>query len=319
MSLTPIMVATILLSSFLMTITFSGYIMASDETSPNSIQIESKTQPQAQTETGANTGQTPRNHSPNADAGTNQIVKESENVQLDGSRSNDPDGDKLTYSWQLVSPKNLQVKLENHDSATPNFVVPSLDGAAKKMTLFIKLTVSDGDLQSSDSVRILVSQKNTGNNNDNNNNKIRTLTIIDTGEKPAKGQFFASDVCGDGSSAYSYLVQGVKWRTFPVIFAIDHANSNVDMRNAVRGRRLQSMTTWNSRQELFSKRLHTTIAPRSNSIGSILMGHLTNSDILPFRTVPDTLALTSATITLDSADKYFVSATERCGMFGEPI
>ena len=63
------MVATILLSSFLMTITFSGYIMASDETSPNSIQIESKTQQQAQTETGANTGQTPRNHSPNADAG----------------------------------------------------------------------------------------------------------------------------------------------------------------------------------------------------------------------------------------------------------
>ena len=289
-----------------MTITFSGYIMASEETSPNSIQIESKTQPQAQTETGANTGQTPRNHSPNADAGTNQIVKESENVQLDGSRSNDPDGDKLTYSWQLVSPKNLQVKLENHDSATPNFVVPSLDGVAKKMTLFIKLTVSDGDLQSSDSVRILVSQKNTGNNNDNNNNKIRTLTIIDTGEKPAKGQFFASDVCGDGSSAYSYLVQGVKWRTFPVIFAIDHANSNVDMRNAVRA----AFAKYDNLEQpagVFFKETPYYDSAKIKLNWKYIDGPFNKLGYTTFSYRTDTLALTSATITLDSADKYFVS------------
>ena len=137
---------------------------------------------------------------------------------LDGSNSIDPDGDKLSYSWQMVSPKNVKIKLHNDDSAKPDFVAPTLEDSANKLTLVFKLTVSDGDFESSDIVRVLVTAKNNENGDDN---KINTVTVIDTGSPPTKNQFFTQDVCGDGTSAYTYLAQGVKWKTFPVTFGFD--------------------------------------------------------------------------------------------------
>jgi hypothetical protein len=191
-------------------------------------ELQSDTQGQVKTGTDANVQESQHNHPPNADAGNNKIVRESENVELDGGGSSDRDGDKLTYSWELVSPKNLKVKLDNANSADANFFAPTLDSATSKMTLVFKLTVSDGNFQAADIVRISV----TGGNDKNDNNKISTMTVIDTGEQPSKNQFFASDVCGAGTYAYSYLVSGVKWRTFPVTFAIDAANSHIDINAA---------------------------------------------------------------------------------------
>ena len=105
----------------------------------------------------------------------------------------------------MVSPKNLKVKLDNANSPDANFIAPTLDSATSKMTLVFKLTVSDGNFQVTDIVRISVTPIDTGGNDNNDNNKIRTMTVIDTGE-PSKDQFFASDVCGAGTYAYSYLV-----------------------------------------------------------------------------------------------------------------
>ena len=89
--------------------------------------------------------------------------------------------------------------------------------------------------ESADIVRISVTPIDTGgndNNDNNDNNKISTMTVIDTGEQPSKNQLFASDVCGAGTYAYSYLASGVKWRTFPVTFAIDATNSHIDINAA---------------------------------------------------------------------------------------
>ena len=131
-------------------------------------------------ETVTNTEQTRPNDPPRADAGNNKIVKESEKVQLDGSNSIDPDGDKLSYRWQLLSPKNVNIKLDNDESTKPDFVAPSLDGTENKLTLVFKLTVSDGAFDSSDIVKILVTAKNNENGNDDDN-KLNTVTVIDRG------------------------------------------------------------------------------------------------------------------------------------------
>jgi hypothetical protein len=143
--------ATILLSSLLALIAFPDSIVASTENKSSSdTQTGLQPQPdrQADTQGQAETGtdineESQRNSPPKADAGNNQIVKESENVELDGRGSSDRDGDKLTYGWELISPKNLKVKLDNANSATPNFIAPT--GVANKLTLVFKLTVSDSN------------------------------------------------------------------------------------------------------------------------------------------------------------------------------
>jgi hypothetical protein len=147
-------------------------------------------------------------------------------VVLDGSKSIDSGGDKLSYSWQLVSPKNIKISLHNDDTPKPDFVASGLPGASTRLALAFKLTVSDGGLQSSDIVQILV----TGDSNiEPDKNKIKTVPVIDTGKRPGTSQFFASDVCGNGTYQYSYLVSGIKWRTFPVTYAIDATNSHIEV------------------------------------------------------------------------------------------
>jgi predicted Zn-dependent protease len=259
--------------------------------------------------------QTPRNHPPKADAGNNEIVRESENVVLDGSNSIDPDGDKLSYSWQLVSPKNIKISLHNDDTAKPDFVAPGLTGASNKLALAFKLTVSDGQLQSNDIVQILV----TGDSNtEPDKNKIKTLTVIDTGEQPKTSQFFASDVCGAGTYQYSYLVSGVKWRTFPVTYAIDATNSHIDA-NAAKAAVRKAFAAYdalNNPAGTFFLETSSYSAAKIKVTWKYIDGPFNRlgSTSISYRT--DTKALTSATVTFDSGDKYFVSSTERCGMSG---
>ena len=91
------------------------------------------------------------NRPPNADAGTDQNATVGEQVTLDGSGSNDPDGDTLQYQWHLTPPDGSTTTLSDTTAAAPTFI-PDRAG-----TYHIGLTVSDGTLESTEAaVQIFV-------------------------------------------------------------------------------------------------------------------------------------------------------------------
>jgi hypothetical protein len=79
------------------------------------------------------------NTAPVADAGPDQaVMSDGSTVQLDGSKSYDPDGDMITYAWTMITkPKGSAAKLANARTAKPTFV------ADVHGTYIIKLIVSD--------------------------------------------------------------------------------------------------------------------------------------------------------------------------------
>jgi hypothetical protein len=95
---------------------------------------------------------------PVADAGDNQIVNARDTVVLDGSGSNDADGDSLTYQWTMTSkPDGSTATLSDPTAVTPEF---DADVAG---TYVITLTVSDGRFSSEpDSVTVDTDTDNDG-------------------------------------------------------------------------------------------------------------------------------------------------------------
>jgi chitodextrinase len=83
------------------------------------------------------------NVAPTANAGPDQSVVTGTTVVLDGRWSFDPDGDPLTYQWQIISlPGESTAYLDNPTSPTPSFL------ADKDGQYVILLTVNDGWLDS---------------------------------------------------------------------------------------------------------------------------------------------------------------------------
>jgi hypothetical protein len=78
------------------------------------------------------------NHAPLASAGDDQAVPEGSTATLDGSASTDPDGDTLTYSWELLEGTGPPVDLSGNTSARPSFAAAD-DGVYR-----FRLTVGDG-------------------------------------------------------------------------------------------------------------------------------------------------------------------------------
>ncbi|MDX2416377.1 MAG: thrombospondin type 3 repeat-containing protein [Xanthomonadales bacterium] len=88
----------------------------------------------------------PFNRPPMADAGRNQTVTGRSRVSLDGSSSSDPEDDRLTYHWTVVSGPGMYtqtIDLEPADSSSPfrEFWAPSVTYEA---TLGFQLAVNDG-------------------------------------------------------------------------------------------------------------------------------------------------------------------------------
>ena len=89
--------------------------------------------------------QTFANRQPIADAGVDQIEVPGTFIVLDGTRSSDPDGDILSYSWTQLGGRN--VNLNGTDSSQAAFTLP-MDSVEGQIYSF-QLTVKDpGGLQS---------------------------------------------------------------------------------------------------------------------------------------------------------------------------
>ena len=82
------------------------------------------------------------NEPPVAHAGEDWTVAQNATIMLDGGKSSDPEGGKLSYSWRLVSGgATPNVMLRDADTASPTFVAPG--GLTEDVILTFGLTVTD--------------------------------------------------------------------------------------------------------------------------------------------------------------------------------
>ena len=79
------------------------------------------------------------NKQPKANAGKDRIVTAGDVVKLDASDSNDPDNDRLEFSWRQTA--GPTVKLDDPNNAKPKFTAPVVD---EQTVLTFQLTVNDG-------------------------------------------------------------------------------------------------------------------------------------------------------------------------------
>ena len=90
---------------------------------------------------------------PVANAGENvSVISPNTTANLDGTLSNDPEGETITYSWEQVYGPSI-INFDNSTIASPN--VSNLEDGVYKC----KLTISDGTYTAFDEVLILVSAK----------------------------------------------------------------------------------------------------------------------------------------------------------------
>jgi choice-of-anchor B domain-containing protein len=112
------------------------------------------------------------NTAPNAVAGTNQTVNSGANVTLNGSASNDPDGDMLSYQWTQLS--GTAVNVLNATSASATFTAPTV---SSDQLLQFELSVSDGVVTETATTAVTV-RRSGGNKNKGGSGSLGWLTLL---------------------------------------------------------------------------------------------------------------------------------------------
>jgi choice-of-anchor B domain-containing protein len=98
------------------------------------------------------------NTAPNAVAGASQSVSSGSSVTLDGSQSNDPEGDTLSYQWTQIA--GAAVTLNNADAVSTTFTAPTV---SSDTLLRFRLTVSDPrGLESTSTTSVTVRRQGGG-------------------------------------------------------------------------------------------------------------------------------------------------------------
>lgn len=116
-----------------------------------------------------------QNQPPVANAGPDQTVAAGAAATLNGTGSNDPDGDTLTFAWTQTA--GTVVVLSNPNSASPTFTAP-----ATAQTLTFQLTVNDGaGNTASDSMNV----------------------VVQTGPPPAPPRLFIASFTGNNVISYA--------------------------------------------------------------------------------------------------------------------
>lgn len=88
-------------------------------------------------------GNVTSNSAPVANAGVDRTIRQDAVVVLNGAQSSDPDGDAITFDWQITSkPEGSSIVFSNTDTVTPSFQ------ADKVGTYVIRLVVNDGQTDS---------------------------------------------------------------------------------------------------------------------------------------------------------------------------
>jgi hypothetical protein len=93
-----------------------------------------------------------------ADAGPDQIVNEHVKVSLDGSNSNDPEGQQLSYMWTQISGE--PVVLSSVSSVTPSFTSPIVANNEIKVLVFELKVFDNNGREAVDTVTITVDPVN---------------------------------------------------------------------------------------------------------------------------------------------------------------
>ena len=89
-----------------------------------------------------------------ADAGPDRIVNEMVRVSLDGSKSYDPENQKLSYMWSQISGEN--VTLTSATTTNPSFTSPVVANNEIKVLTFELRVYDDNGREAFDTVTITV-------------------------------------------------------------------------------------------------------------------------------------------------------------------
>ena len=141
------------------------------------------------------------NREPVANAGEDLTARGGEKVQLDGSKSADPDNDALFYLWEVVSSSEM-ITIENPSAVRPVFTAPDVT-----IDVIVKLTVTDlGGFSSTDNVTVQINKSFPPDLSDAHPYN----TIIRSGNNELK---FVN--CSEGTVIKIYTVTGNKVAEIP--------------------------------------------------------------------------------------------------------